>query len=104
VGVVEKWNPHVKIRQDLWGMIDIVEVGEGGRFIGHQPTSNDNVSKHIDKLRRAKHYVKVLQDGGRLFVWGWAKKGGRGERKLWTSRTIEMTLLDYPPIIDEQPA
>jgi hypothetical protein len=102
-GVVERWNSYVKIRQDLWGMLDIVEVGEDGRFHGHQPTSDSNVSAHILKLRKAKHYEQFLRDGARLFVWGWGKKGARGERKLWTCRVIEMNLTDYPPIKEALP-
>ncbi|MHB1530468.1 MAG: hypothetical protein ACYCXT_13820 [Acidiferrobacteraceae bacterium] len=30
VQVVEKWNPHAGVRQDLFGIIDVLAVGPGG--------------------------------------------------------------------------
>jgi hypothetical protein len=33
-----------------------------------------------------------LSTGQRFVVWGWGKKGGRGERKLWCCRRVPVTL------------
>jgi len=49
VAVVEKWNPHARIRQDLFGIIDIVCVGPDGT-VGVQSTSGSNVSARIRKM------------------------------------------------------
>ena len=31
VQVVEHWTPHARIRQDLFGIVDILAIGPGGR-------------------------------------------------------------------------
>lgn len=99
--MVERWNPYVKIRQDLHGLFDIHALQAAGICWGVQCTSNDSVAKHIDKMRRNKNYYEWLIRGGRILVVGWAKKGGRGERKVWTPREIELTLAEYPPLEED---
>ena len=106
--MVERWNPYVKIRQDLFGLFDIIALGPrdvvpgfGRNIWGVQCTSNDSVAKHIEKMRRSPNYSEWLNRGGRILVVGWAKKGARGERKLWTPREIELTLAEYPPLEED---
>lgn len=47
VQVVERWNPHARVRQDLFGIIDVVAVGAD--IVGVQATSGSNVSKRTAK-------------------------------------------------------
>lgn len=86
--VVERWNPHAKIRQDLFGFIDIVAVGSMG-IVGIQATTTDNLAARAQKAIALPAFQQWSGRG--IFVLeGWAKRGARGERKLWTPRTIQV--------------
>lgn len=87
VQVVERWNPFARIRQDLFGFIDLVAM-DGKTIIGIQSTSGDNVSKRLAKIRENPKSQEWIVSGGRLFVHGWRKlvKSGR-----WECREIEVT-------------
>lgn len=87
--VVERWNQWSKIRQDLWGFVDIVAIrGDDSLFI--QCTTNDNVSKRIAKMKLlASPYMVHRPPNRRVEVWGWAKKGQRGKRKTWEVRMVD---------------
>lgn len=97
-GVVEKWNPHAHIRQDLFGCIDIVAVFPGFGVLGVQATSGEG-GNHA--ARRAKSIAeprlrKWLEAGGRFEVWSYRKAGASGERKLWALRRDPVVLDDLP--------
>jgi len=83
--VVEKWNAHAKVRQDLFGVIDVVCM-DGQSIIGVQSTSGDNVSNRVQKMRDEPRAKEWLRSGGRLFVHGWRKIKNR-----WKPREIEIT-------------
>jgi len=83
--VVEKWNPHAKVRQDLFGVIDIVAIG-CGRIVGIQATSRANVSSRVEKIRISKEAMVWCESGGTLEVHGWDKHENR-----WRNRRILMT-------------
>ena len=92
-GVVEKWNPHAKIRQDLFGWIDLI-VLDGHVTIGVQATSTSNMAAREHKIRedRAEALSAWLESPLRTAeVWGWAKRGPRGKRKVWTLKRTEIT-------------
>jgi len=72
VEVVEKWNPHARIRQDLFGVIDVLAVREG-RTLAIQATSAKNVASRRTKIREADATAHVLNAGWELEVWGWKK-------------------------------
>jgi hypothetical protein len=78
--VVEKWNAHIKLRQDLFGFIDILCLGDG-EIIGVQATSADNVSKRIAKIAEHENTPHVRKSGMRILVHGW-RKGKRGAEAL----------------------
>jgi len=83
--VVERWNPYAKIRQDLFGIIDIVAVKDKvPGVLGVQATSASNIFARIKKSLECPHLQAWLGSGNRLEVWGWAKRGPRGQRKVWT--------------------
>lgn len=89
-GIVEKWNPHAKVRQDLFGFLDLVAVEPGKpACLGVQTTSGTNVAHHLAKLAEepiASRMRVWLGAGNRLVIHGWAKRGARGARKTWTCR------------------
>ena len=72
VGIVEKWNPHARIRQDLYGFIDLLAV-RPGETLGVQATSGSNVSARVAKIAEHENYPRVLEAGWVIEVWGWRK-------------------------------
>ncbi len=87
--VVEKWNPHAKIRQDLFGVFDILAVGNG-KIIGVQVSSGSNHAARSRKVREWAGLKDWIAAGGHAEVWTWSKKGPRGEKKVWTLRQEEI--------------
>ena len=72
VGIVEKWNPHARIRQDLYGFIDLLAV-RPGETLGVQATSGDHVQERIRKIAEHENYPRILEAGWVIEVWGWRK-------------------------------
>lgn len=73
--VTERWNPFAKIRQDLYGFIDILCVGED--IVGVQTTTKENMKARIDKIANHDNYPAVIASGIRIVVHGWYKKDNR---------------------------
>jgi hypothetical protein len=71
--VVEKWNPHAKIRQDLFGCIDIVVLSDEGT-IGVQACNVSDVSKRVIKISDSEHIGAIRKAGWRVLVQGWGKE------------------------------
>lgn len=76
VEVVERWNPHAGIRQDLFGFIDVIAVRRG-ETLAVQTTSVDNVPARVRKIADHPNVGAVREAGWRIVVHGWVKKGGR---------------------------
>ena len=91
--VVERFNPHAKIRQDLFGFIDIVAMGRG-HILGVQATSTPNIGSRIDKIVNEPKAKTWLESEGRIEVWGWKRYKNRvpGDRRWWrpTIRTVDL--------------
>lgn len=87
---VEKYNSFTRQRKDLYGGIDILAFRDF-EIVGVQATSDSNVSARVTKLSGLETMRLWVAGGRRLEVWGWAKKGPRGKRKLWTVRRVVMT-------------
>lgn len=68
--VTEKWNPFARIRQDLFGFIDVLCLGDG-EIIGVQATSAGNVSARVKKIADHENVGAVRKSGMRLLVHGW---------------------------------
>lgn len=76
VQVVERWNPYAKIRQDLFGIIDVLAVSNDS-IIAVQTTSGSNVAARITKMK-ASVALPILKKAGILVVvHGWRKLKGR---------------------------
>ena len=102
--VVERWNQHARIRQDLFGCIDVVaiapiasELGSGGIF-GLQACAG---ASHA--ARRAKSIAEPrlrtwLRAGGQFAIVSWSKRGDRGKLKRWTPRIEWIQLSDLPGV------
>lgn len=85
--VVERWNQFARVRQDLFGFIDLVAM-DGTSIIGIQSTSGDNVSARLTKIKANEFSRQWIESGGRLFVHGWRKLASSGR---WECREIEVT-------------
>lgn len=70
--VVERWNSFARVRQDLFGCIDVVACGPQG-IVGIQATTKANVSARIRKSAALPALRSWLEAGGVFEVWGWHK-------------------------------
>jgi len=68
--VTERWNPFAKIRQDLFGIVDILAVRRG-ETLGVQCTSHANVASRVNKVADHESTPKLREAGWRLAVHGW---------------------------------
>jgi hypothetical protein len=83
-GVVEKWIPAVKRRQDLFGFIDILAVRDG-EVLGVQATSDSHVANRATKIAEHDNVGAVRKAGIKIHVHGWRKNAaGR-----WTLRIVD---------------
>jgi hypothetical protein len=83
--VTEKWNPHVGIRQDLFGFGDVLCVGDREVIIV-QTTSDSNVAARIRKITEHANTGAVRKGGIRILVHGWKKVGAR-----WALREVDVS-------------
>lgn len=83
VAVTEKWNPHARVRQDLYGFIDVLAIREG-EIVGVQATSDNNLAARITKITAHEHVGVVRKAGIRILAHGWKKVRGR-----WRLREID---------------
>jgi hypothetical protein len=92
VAVVERWNPHARIRQDLFGIIDILAIKEG-ETIAVQSTSGSNVSKRIQKMEESDAINFIRKAGWTIHIHGWrkvkVKRGGKAMK--WECRTVDIS-------------
>jgi len=71
VAIVERWNPHARIRQDLFGFIDLLAIRKD-ETLAVQVTST-GVSSRIKKIMESDYLPKVRDAGWRIIVHGWRK-------------------------------
>ena len=84
--VVEKWNPHARIRQDLFGVVDVIGIREG-ETLAVQATSGSNVSSRVKKITDAEATPMIRAAGWRFVVHGW-RKGANGR---WACREVDLS-------------
>lgn len=102
VGVVEKWNPHVRIRQDLFGFVDLVAVlPDGTPFFVQTTTSQGKLAERLAKIRDivtkpGNEPLLAAVRAGRVVIhsWGLRNDHTRGARKLRTCVEEIVTLAD----------
>lgn len=87
VAVVEHWNQYAFIRQDLFGMFDLLAIKDNITF-GIQTTSMGNIEARCEKLRSNPLLTRWCQGDRRAIVEGWAKRGPRGKAKRWTCKEV----------------
>ena len=83
--VVEKWNPHVKVRNDLFGFIDVLAISDN-ETVAIQTTSYSNMSKRIKKIQEHENVGAVRKAGWKIVVHGWRKVKNR-----WQVREVDVS-------------
>lgn len=82
VAVVEKWDPHARIRQDLFGIIDLLAI-RNGETLAVQTTSSSNVAARMTKIADSEATPDIRAAGWRFEVHGWRKgKNGRWQCRV----------------------
>lgn len=84
VAIVERWNSFAKIRQDLFGVIDLLCLGDH-EVLGVQTTSASNVSARVHKIAEHENTPKIRKAGIRLCVHGWSKNAAG----KWVLREVD---------------
>ena len=70
--IVEKWNPHARRRQDLYGGIDVLALRKTST-LAIQCCAGGDVAKRVQKLKELPTLPWMLEAGWRVEVWGWRK-------------------------------
>ena len=84
--VTEKWNPHARIRQDLFGFVDILAV-MGEQTLAVQTTSSSNMAARVKKIADLDSVSAVRKAGWLIHVHGW-RKNSKGR---WVLRTEDIS-------------
>ena len=93
VQVVERWNQYARIRQDLFGVIDLVAIVPGRGILGIQATDATSHSKRVAKVLEEPRAIAWVKAGGLLQVWSWSKRREPGKkREQWTLRAEELVV------------
>jgi hypothetical protein len=91
--VVEHFNSFAKVRQDLFGFIDVLAL-RGNITLGVQTTDMTSVSKRLAKIRSSPHLAAVLAAGWRVEVHGWRKP--TKTIRTWRQRVVQVLATDIP--------
>jgi hypothetical protein len=73
VQVVERWNAFARVRQDLFGIIDVLAIDANGAITAVQVTSGDHVSERVDKITESAALPYLRKANIRVLVHGWRK-------------------------------
>jgi hypothetical protein len=115
VAIVEKWNQWAHIRQDLFGMCDLIAIRPDRSGVTGIQACGEDVSIHVHKLLEGYWNIKGkfvgpndclpiwLKAGNPFFIWAWRKRGAEGKRKTWELRQVEFVLKDSQVIAQEIP-
>ena len=70
VAVVEHWNSFARIRQDLFGFIDLLAL-KGKEVLAVQTTTTTNMNARIKKIADHENVGIVREAGWTIHVHGW---------------------------------
>jgi len=68
--IVEHFNQFAKIRQDLYGFLDILAIKEN-EICGIQTCCKGDLSKRETKIAQHKNFQAVKKSGIRIILHGW---------------------------------
>lgn len=78
--VVERWDSFAKLRRDLWGVCDVLCLGDG-EVVAVQTTSRSNMSSRMKKIAESPRVPAIRKAGVRLLIHGW-DKGPNGRYRV----------------------
>ena len=81
--ITEHWNAFAHIRQDLFGIVDVLCL-QGDETVAVQTTSDSNVSSRVKKIAEHENTPMIRDAGWKIVVHGWRKVKGR-----WTVREVD---------------
>jgi hypothetical protein len=85
VAVTERWNAFAHIRQDLFGIVDVLCIRDQ-EICAVQTTSYSNVPARVNKITEHASTPILRKAGVRLLVHGWRKHGGH-----WVCREVDVS-------------
>ena len=101
VQITERWNSFARIRQDLFGFIDLLALDVLSQtIIGIQTTVGSSMANRIDKIKAERRAIAFAQCGGLIMVHGWRqvaahkKDGTRAARDKWALRVAKLQWCD----------
>ncbi|MGH9472434.1 MAG: hypothetical protein ACRD1M_06790 [Terriglobales bacterium] len=90
--VTERWNQYAKVRQDLFGFIDIVAVRrDRPGVLAVQTTTGAHQGERVAKLSALPASAEWLAAGNAIEVHGWRKIAGR-----WAVTVTHVTAAEEP--------
>jgi hypothetical protein len=76
--ITEHWNSYARIRQDLFGFIDILAL-KGKETLAVQTTTATNMSARVKKIGDHENVGPVREAGWTIHVHGWHQD----DKKKW---------------------
>lgn len=92
VQVVERFNQYARVRQDLFGFIDVLAMGRD-ELVAIQATSMSNLASRVTKLEAmpaVRAWLAIPHH--RVVCVGWKKYAQRVDGKWWRPTIIELSL------------
>ena len=87
--VVERWNPHSRTRQDLYGTGDVLAFDQNGTLLV-QACAGASTAARCKKAAANPNLAAWLSErlARQFVVIAWRKIGPRGKRKTWQPRIL----------------
>ena len=86
VAITERWNAFAKIRQDMFGFIDLLAIKEG-EILAVQTTSASNMSARVKKIADHENVGAVRKAGWFIHVHGWHQD----EKRKWHCKVKDIS-------------
>jgi hypothetical protein len=86
VAVVEHWNAFARIRQDLFGFIDLLAL-KGKEVLAVQTTTASNMSARVKKIGDHENVGLVREAGWTIHVHGWHQD----DKKKWHCKVKDVS-------------
>ena len=97
---VEHWNSFAHIRQDLFGIFDLLMIAPAyKKLIGVQVTTHQHMADHERKMRASPYLKDWIETGAEAWLVGWAKRGARNRTKKWEVKELKIRL-DEEGLVD----
>ena len=86
VAVVEHWNAFARIRQDLFGFIDLLAL-KGKEVLAVQTTTTTNMNARIKKIADHENVGVVREAGWTIHVHGWSQT----DKRKWICKVKDIS-------------